>query len=1199
MLRTGEGHPSPAKLVPFSSDVFRPSDGGQLFPRVHFLEVIVMCINSYLVALPAEWEERIRRVLVGRGHAPKTRERLDGESEILHNGDPAIVVVSADGSLEDSLCFCRRLRNLQPTPNKLQILACASSPPSKEDWELYRGVGVSFVLPADFTDQELEFRLSAAECFLLNPSPTGDVSPSFSPEFEFTPDTEKVPYGEFFSALNGRFLRVNNGLVHMLGYSSKEELMRAHLDRDIYFDHEERARRIASVPSHNITFETLWKRRDGSLITIRIAGHVVMNEKDHTIFFKGVVWDITEQKRNQEMLRLQRDLAIALSRIDSLREMVDIVLDSVLRIEGIDCPGFFIVEPETRIYRLAGYRGLSPAGAKAVGTAMPDEPQIRICEMGKPFYQEHIRDYPHLVDWCASEGMRSSGCFPIFHDDKVIATLNLGSRSMDVFPESTKVAVETIAMQIGGTLARVQAEESLRASQANLQTFFDAMSDVVLILDFKGHILHFNAAAISSLGYDAEELKGKHFTELHPQEFVSLGLEIFDRGIKGLQNYARLPLVTEGGSLLPMEIRVGLGTWAGEQAMFAVLRDCTEEEASRKALEQSEARFRAIFENAAVGIGLSNAAGIMIDANDAVARMEDITREEIIGRHFLEFTTPEDGLVQSKLYRDVFEGKIQSYELEKRYFHKDGTPFWIRCTGSIVPPPEGEKPQYLISIIENIDARKKAEESLRESERRYRLLAENASDVVWSAHWSLPNLSAGLPPSIDPAVMVDIMLKGWRFEYISPALEKVLGYTAEEAMVDTPATRIDPACYPALGKIMLDNLIVRPSSQIFEFPLIAKDGSPRWCEVTVNMLHSEPHEPIHMMGILRDISQRHETEEALRKSESQVRGLFENLPDVVLILDKNAQIVFINHGIPGATGEITGANIGFSLIQPSYIQACYTKFVEAWSGRTPEKFEFPDIYGNFWSCQFVPMFEEDAVYQVMAICTDITAAKKAAQEIQQEQRLLRQLIDLQERERRYLSYEIHDGFSQQITGAMFHLETYQRIRESDAPQAEQNLEQSLAMLRRSIDETRRLISGLRPPILDEAGIVAAIEYLVCEHRQRSGIDIMFLHNLHATRLAPPVECAAFRIVQESLTNACRHSGSDFIRVEMNESGERLQIVIFDEGRGFDPAAVPDERFGLRSIRERARLLGGSADIQAAPDEGCRVRVELPLVPAAE
>jgi signal transduction histidine kinase len=144
-----------------------------------------------------------------------------------------------------------------------------------------------------------------------------------------------------------------------------------------------------------------------------------------------------------------------------------------------------------------------------------------------------------------------------------------------------------------------------------------------------------------------------------------------------------------------------------------------------------------------------------------------------------------------------------------------------------------------------------------------------------------------------------------------------------------------------------------------------------------------------------------------------------------------------------------------------------------------------------------------------------------------------------------------------------------------------------------------LISGLRPPILDEAGIIAAVEYLICENRARSNIDVMFVHNLEAVRLAPPLESAVFRIIQESLTNAARHSQSDFIRVELNGSDDLLEIVVFDEGVGFELASVPDGRFGLRGMRERARLLGGNVEIETSPGDGCRIRVELPLIPAAE
>jgi len=338
----------------------------------------------------------------------------------------------------------------------------------------------------------------------------------------------------------------------------------------------------------------------------------------------------------------------------------------------------------------------------------------------------------------------------------------------------------------------------------------------------------------------------------------------------------------------------------------------------------------------------------------------------------------------------------------------------------------------------------------------------------------------GMLADADPKTQVETLLRGWRFEYISPSLEKVLGYSAEASMSDTPATRMDPAWHPVVAKILLANLVERAASQTFEFPMLAKDGAAHWCEVTVNLVPTPPGEPLRMMGILRDITARHEAREALL----------------------------------------------------------------------------------------------------------------------QEQQLLRRLIDLQERERRYLAYEIHDGFTQQITGALFHLEAFGRLRETDRPLAKKNLDQATAMLRHSIDETRRLISGLRPPILDELGILSAVEYLVCEHRARTGVEIVFQSNLQATRLAFPLENNVFRIVQEALTNACRHSGSEFIRVELKVAGERLHIAVFDEGVGFDPAAVPEERFGLCSIRERTRLFGGNVEIRTAPGEGCLIRVDLPLVVAA-
>jgi PAS domain S-box-containing protein len=232
---------------------------------------------------------------------------------------------------------------------------------------------------------------------------------------------------------------------------------------------------------------------------------------------------------------------------------------------------------------------------------------------------------------------------------------------------------------------------------------------------------------------------------------------------------------------------------------------------------------------------------------------------------------------------------------------------------------------------------------------------------------------------------------------------------------------------------------------------------------------------------------------------------------------------------------------------------------------------------------------------IMAVARDVTERKAAEEAIRKEQRFLRHLIDLQERDRRLMAYEIHDGLAQQLTGALLKLqslETIQKIQDFSA--ARQILDDVLHLIHECVAEARRLISGLRPPILDESGIVAAIEYLCSERRQSGQSQIEFVPRVQFSRLAGPLEVALFRVVQECLTNACRHSQSLKIRVELSQLENRVRLAVQDWGVGFDPHEVKGERFGLRGIRERVRLLGGTADINSAPGKGTIITVELPL-----
>jgi len=226
---------------------------------------------------------------------------------------------------------------------------------------------------------------------------------------------------------------------------------------------------------------------------------------------------------------------------------------------------------------------------------------------------------------------------------------------------------------------------------------------------------------------------------------------------------------------------------------------------------------------------------------------------------------------------------------------------------------------------------------------------------------------------------------------------------------------------------------------------------------------------------------------------------------------------------------------------------------------------------------------------------EIAERKKAEQALREERRFLKQMLDLQEQERKLVAYEIHDGLAQHLTGALLQLQTASQMEDRNNDKAKKLLETGLNLLSESVDEARRLIGGLRPPILDELGIVAAVEYLVCEQEKHMGPSIEFAHDVAVDTLSPLLKTSIFRIVQETLNNARRHSQSERVRVELSMVGENVQIEVRDWGVGFDPDGIAEDRHGLQGIRERARVLGGHATIDSKTAEGTRIVVQLPIL----
>ena len=220
--------------------------------------------------------------------------------------------------------------------------------------------------------------------------------------------------------------------------------------------------------------------------------------------------------------------------------------------------------------------------------------------------------------------------------------------------------------------------------------------------------------------------------------------------------------------------------------------------------------------------------------------------------------------------------------------------------------------------------------------------------------------------------------------------------------------------------------------------------------------------------------------------------------------------------------------------------------------------------------------------------------KHAEERLLAEQRSLEQLLRAHERDRRLIAYEIHDGLAQYATAAIMHLDAFGDRRSASNPHAEKEFARARQLIADLAREARALISGLRPPIIDEQGIVAAIEFLVNEHTVSENLEIEFVYRFELERLEPLLQGTIYRIAQEALSNVKRHSGASKASVTLIQCDGNVQLEVKDWGCGFDPDCVAAGHFGLEGIRERARILRGSALIESSPGEGTRVFVELPI-----
>src|ERR671920_466122 len=224
--------------------------------------------------------------------------------------------------------------------------------------------------------------------------------------------------------------------------------------------------------------------------------------------------------------------------------------------------------------------------------------------------------------------------------------------------------------------------------------------------------------------------------------------------------------------------------------------------------------------------------------------------------------------------------------------------------------------------------------------------------------------------------------------------------------------------------------------------------------------------------------------------------------------------------------------------------------------------------------------------------------EKLAERERELHELVGRLIVAQEEERHRVAYEIHDGFTQMAAAAYRHLALFAERRPQESAQDQQELEDAVALVRRTVEEGRFFIANLRPTPLDDFGLATAIRMQI-EELQTEGFEASYEDTLGEERLPGPLETAFFRVAQEALTNVRKHAHTQRVRVSLGLSDGSVRLEVSDWGRGFTPAEIkqgagPGERVGLSSMRERIALLGGSFEVLTEPGNGTSVVAEVPL-----
>src|SRR5579872_4027433 len=612
------------------------------------------------------------------------------------------------------------------------------------------------------------------------------------------------------------------------------------------------------------------------------------------------------------------------------------------------------------------------------------------------------------------------------------------------------------------------------------------------------------------------------------------------------------------------------------QILAFVFAQALDRKNSEQKVRESENRFRLVADTAPVLIWMSGTDKLYTYFNKPWLDFTGRTVEQEIGNGWAEGVHLEDSQRCLDTYTQAFDRR-EKFAMEYRLWRHDGQYRWMFDIGVPRFNQEGSFAGYIGSCID-VTERRRAEEA----RFRHAAILESSEDAIISK-----NLAA--------------VITSW-----NAGAERMFGYTESEAVGQPITILIPPELHEEEDQI-LDKLRAGGRIEHYETTRATKTGKPIAVSLTISPIKDSTGKVVGFCKLAHDITDRKRAEQALqetnrsleiqtsalRSQEELLKIFVKNVPAAVAMLDRDMRYVQVSDRwctdyLPGRAQILGRSHYEIFPDLPERWKEVHRRALQGETLRADED-SWDGRDGTHWARWEVRPWKtrEGAVGGILILAEDIGRRKQMEEALSG---MSRKLIESQEQERTRIGRELHDDINQRLAMLAVELEQLQE-NPSEVSNRVQGVRKEITEIS---NDVQALSHELHSSKLEYLGVVAGIKSWCKEFSERQRMEVNVENEVFST-LPFEVGLSLFRVIQEALHNAQKHSGVKRIEVQLREDSGEIHLIIRDSGKGFDiDAALQGRGLGLTSMRERVRLVNGTIAIESKPMGGTSIHVRVPL-----